>query len=83
MKKFLTVTSMLCLALFMCSTLMAGAAEKPIKLVRTTQLPDDYVFYRTMKFFGEKVQEYYDGPIEIDIHHSGDLGMVFSDKTWP
>ncbi len=74
MKKFLTVTSMLCLVILMLSALTAGAADKPIKLVGATQLPPDYVFYRTMQKFAEKVEEYYDGPIEFDIHHSGDLG---------
>ena len=74
MKKVLTITSMLCLLLFMVSALTVGAAEKPIRLVGATQLPDDYVFYRTMQHFAEKLKEYYKGPLEIDLHHSGDLG---------
>ncbi|MCP4405058.1 MAG: TRAP transporter substrate-binding protein [bacterium] len=74
MKKFLNITSIFCLFILMFSAFTAGAADKPIKLVGATQLPDDYVFYRTMMHFAEKVQEYYDGPLEIDVHHSGDLG---------
>ena len=53
----------------------SGSSQKPIHLVGATHLPADYVFYRMMKVFAEKVEEYYDGPIEIEVHHSGDLGQ--------
>lgn len=55
----------------------AGGGEgeqETITLVGATHLPADFVFYRMMEVFGEKVQEYYDGPLEIELHHSGDLG---------
>lgn len=47
---------------------------KPIKLVGATQLPDTYVFWKTLVFFRDKVKEYYKGPLEIDLHHSGAVG---------
>jgi TRAP-type C4-dicarboxylate transport system substrate-binding protein len=47
------------------------AEAKPIKLVGATQLPDTYVFWKTLVFFRDKVKEYYKGPLEIDLHHSG------------
>lgn len=50
-------------------------AQRPITLVGATHLPADFVFYRMMEVFGERVQEYYDGPVEIELHHSGDLGQ--------
>lgn len=53
----------------------AGEGEQEtIRLVGATHLPADFVFYRMMEVFGEKVQEYYDGPLEVELHHSGDLG---------
>ena len=77
MKKFLIVSLVLIIGF---GTLFAGAqgeagAERPIRLVGATHLPADYVFYRMMEVFAEKVKEYYDGPIEIEVHHSGDLGQ--------
>ncbi len=53
----------------------AGAQKaQTIRLVGATHLPDTYVFYRTMAFFGDKLKQYYTGPLEIELHHSGDLG---------
>jgi TRAP-type C4-dicarboxylate transport system substrate-binding protein len=52
-----------------------AGGEKTIRLVGATHLPADFVFYRMMEVFGEKVKEYYDGPVEIELHHSGDLGQ--------
>lgn len=53
----------------------AQESQPTIHLVGATHLPADYVFYRMMEVFAERVQEYYDGPLEIEIHHSGDLGQ--------
>lgn len=47
---------------------------KPVKLIGATDLPQDYSNYRALVYFGEKLKEYYDGPVEIEVHHSGDLG---------
>ena len=44
---------------------MNEKGQKTIRLVGATHLPADYVFYRMMEVFSEKVQEYYDGPLEV------------------
>jgi TRAP-type C4-dicarboxylate transport system substrate-binding protein len=74
----------LLLALVLCTVLATaafagGEKEKagsaaPIKLVGATQLPDTYVFYKTLVFFRDKLKEYYKGPLEIDLHHSAAVG---------
>jgi len=53
----------------------AAADAKPVKLVGATMLPEGHVFERGLSYFAELVEKYYDGPVEIDIHHSGDLGQ--------
>jgi TRAP-type C4-dicarboxylate transport system substrate-binding protein len=53
----------------------AAGTQETIRLVGATHLPADFVFYRMMEVFAEKVKEYYDGPVEIELHHSGDLGQ--------
>jgi TRAP-type transport system periplasmic protein len=50
------------------------AEEKPIVLVGATQLPKDHIYTQAQYKFAELVKEYYDGPLEVDMHHSGDLG---------
>jgi len=50
------------------------AEVKPIKLVGGTMLPEGHVFWQTIVFFRDKLKEYYKGPLEIDLHHSGSLG---------
>jgi TRAP-type transport system periplasmic protein len=78
MKRLLLVSLVLILGM---SMVVAGGQgdtageEKTIRLVGATHLPADFVFYRMMEVFGEKVKEYYDGPVEIELHHSGDLGQ--------
>jgi TRAP-type C4-dicarboxylate transport system substrate-binding protein len=77
MKKLIVVSLVLIIGF---GTLFAGAqgesgAQRPIRLVGATHLPADFVFYRMMEVFGEKVKEYYDGPLEVELHHSGDLGQ--------
>lgn len=52
----------------------ATAEERPIRLVGATQLPPEFSFHRTLEVFARRVKELYDGPLEIEIHHSGDLG---------
>mgnify|MGYP001241845396 CR=1 FL=1 len=79
MKRAIVVVLSLILALSLTANIFAGgekekAAAKAIKLVGATQLPDTYVFYKTLVFFRNKVLENYKNPIEIDLHHSGAVG---------
>ncbi len=82
MKKPLSALLVLLFCFAMSTTLYAGGgkeqsaspAAKPIKMIGATQLPDTYVFYKTLVFFKDKLKEYYKGPLEIDLHHSGDVG---------
>jgi len=53
---------------------LTAFAQKPVKLVLATMLPKEHVYFRTLEFFADKVKEYYDGPIEFELHHSGDIG---------
>jgi TRAP-type C4-dicarboxylate transport system substrate-binding protein len=46
----------------------------PLKLVGAQYNPPEHVFHRTLLKFSELVKKYYSKPIEIDIHHSGDIG---------
>ncbi|MFW5844025.1 MAG: hypothetical protein ACOCW6_08865, partial [Spirochaetota bacterium] len=58
--------------------------QETIRLVGATHLPADFVFYRMMEVFAERVQEYYDGPLEVELHHSG-AGPAHMDhpgRTW-
>jgi len=52
----------------------AGGSEKKITLVGAAMVPEDHVYTRSMEKFGELVKEYYTGALEVDVHHSGDLG---------
>lgn len=82
MKKLLCALLVLLFCFAMSATLYAGGAKeqaaspaaKPIKMIGATQLPDTYVFYKTLVYFKNKVQEYYKGPIDITLHHSGAVG---------
>lgn len=51
----------------------AMAAEK-ITLVGGTMMPEGHVYWETVVKFADLVKEYYDGPLDIDLHHSGTLG---------
>lgn len=53
---------------------LTAFAQKPVKLVLATMLPKEHVYFRTLEFFADKVKEYYDGPVEFELHHSGDIG---------
>lgn len=48
--------------------------EKKITLVGAAMVPEDHVYTRSMEKFGELVKEYYSGALEVEVHHSGDLG---------
>lgn len=56
------------------STSLTSFAQEKVTLVLETMLPEEHVYFRTLKFFAEKVDEYYDGPIEFELHHSAALG---------
>ncbi len=53
---------------------MSIMAEKTITLVGGTMQAEDQIYTRTLFKFKELVSNYYDGPIEVEVHHSGDLG---------
>ena len=56
------------------SVVALAAGEKPVKLVGATMQPPQHVYYRTLQKFSEFLKERYKGPLEIDLHHSGDIG---------
>ena len=49
-------------------------AERPINLVGGVMLPEGHVFDQTVEMFRELLLEYYDGPLQVELHHSGTLG---------
>ncbi len=61
----------LCIALPFAS--LARGADK-VTLVGGTMLPEGHVYWNTVVKFAELVKQYYNGPLEIDLHHSGTLG---------
>ncbi len=69
----ISLTILLVLTVLVSATFMS-VAQEPVTLVLETMLPEEHVYFRTLKFFAEKVDEYYDGPIEFELHHSADLG---------
>lgn len=72
----------LCVTLTVLPVWAGGAKEaaapkqevKSIKLVGGTMLPEGHVFWQTIVFFRDKLREYYKGPLEVVLHHSGSLG---------
>lgn len=73
MKKTVVIIAVLSLTIFLATPLIATGQE-PIKLVGATMLPKEHVYYRTLEKFSEVLQENYDGPLEIQLHHSADIG---------
>jgi TRAP-type C4-dicarboxylate transport system substrate-binding protein len=78
MKKLITVTAVLFLMGFLLFPLYTGdrieAKAKPVKLVGASMLPTEHIYYRAMMKFSEFLKDHYKGPLEVDVHHSGDLG---------
>ena len=74
MKKLVTIFTVLSITLFLVVPLTALGAEKPIKLIGATMLPKEHVFFRVLEKFSDVVKENYDGPLEIELHHSADIG---------
>lgn len=74
MKKFVMMFTVLSITLFLVVPLTAIGAEKSITLIGTTMLPKEHVYYRVLEKFSEAVKANYDGPLEIELHHSADIG---------
>lgn len=75
-KKFSTVSliMLLFLSIAMFATLTSFAQE-PVTMVLASMLPgEDHVYNRTLKYFAEKIDEYYDGPVNFEFHFAADLG---------
>ena len=73
MKKGVSILADLVL-LVMVVVPQAVPAEDAITLLGATKLPEEHVYTKACEHFAEKVKEYYDGPLEVEVHHSGDLG---------
>jgi TRAP-type C4-dicarboxylate transport system substrate-binding protein len=52
----------------------AKAEVKPVKLVGGVMLPEGHVYWQTVVKFRDLLKQYYSGPVEVDLHHSGSLG---------
>ena len=74
-KKFSIVSLiiMLFLSISMFATL-TSLAQEPVTLVLSSELPFDHPCTVGLQYFADKVDEYYDGPITFELHHSADLG---------
>ena len=48
--------------------------SKPIRLVGATFMPPEDVYNRAWAKFASLLKEYYSGPLEVELHNSGDLG---------
>ena len=73
MGKF-TVALCICLLILGMAALPGAAAAKEITLVGATKLPQDHIYTKACQVFADKVKAYYDGPLKVEVHHSGDLG---------
>lgn len=74
-KKFSTVSLIILLFLsIVMSATLTSFAQEPVTLVLLAMQPANHVFYRALEVFTKKVDEYYDGPIKFELHHSADLG---------
>lgn len=66
-------------ALGSATLLLAGTAAmaQTITLVGASQFDEDHAFTKTMRRFEELVQEYYDGPheVEFEMHLNSELGL--------
>lgn len=54
----------------------SGASEESEQyvIVGATQQPEEHIYTQALIKFGELLEEYYDGEVEVVVHHSGDLG---------
>ena len=73
LRKSFIILSLVCLIINFSVFALAGD-EKAIKLVGATMQPPHHVYYRTLEKFSEILKGKYKGPLEIDLHHSGDIG---------
>jgi len=75
-KKFSTVSLIMLLFLSIAMfTTLTSFAQEPVTMVLASMLPgEDHVYNRTLKYFAEKVDEYYDGPVNFEFHFAADLG---------
>lgn len=75
--KFTVVLCIVALSVLFLAMPLAAAGQKETKtyhLVGATSLPPTYTNYKALVYFADKVKEYYSKPIEIEVHHSGELG---------
>ena len=78
-----TITLAIALLLVLSFFAFAGGEQEDgaeqvetITLVGGVMLPEGHVYYRAIEKFTELLDEYYDGPIEVEyeLHHSGAIG---------
>jgi len=81
MKRIVRIVLAVVLVLMLALPLFAGGGKegtkadaKPIKLVGGTMLPEGHVFWQAIDKFKTLLKQYYTGPLEVDLHHSGSLG---------
>lgn len=75
-RKFSMVSLIILLFLsIVMSATLTSFAQEPITMVLASMLPgEEHVYNRTLRYFAEKVDEYYDGPIKFDFHYAAELG---------
>lgn len=74
MKKSLRILSMFCICVFLAASGGRATAAEKITLIGGTMMPEGHVYWDTVVKFAEQAKQYYSGPLEIDLHHSGTLG---------
>lgn len=72
-KKLIVTLIVMVFLVFFTNSCFASEATT-YKLVGSTQVEKESVYYRTLEKFASLVEEYYGKPIEFDLHSSGDIG---------
>ena len=73
MRKSVAMIAAISTTIFLAMAFTATGQE-PIKLIGATMLPQEHVYFRVLEKFSEVLKENYDGPLEIELHHSADIG---------
>lgn len=75
------VTNMLLIAMLLLVPVFGAVAsgsgeaqQESYTIVGATQQPPDHIYTQALIRFGDLLKEYYDGDVEVVVHHSGDLG---------